>query len=155
MTFKYLYCCHDKHKYNDYFKYCHMPLDSFTLEWLKRNLVKADNSRIIKTDGMAPWSNLEYGNADPDYFTKDGKQYYSYNFYVQKFQAYIDANECIKDYSPLEVEFVIWPEIRLETAMESFYFAWNDDISQKEKNDFRKETYATKKNKIKDLFFNE
>ena len=33
MAFKYLYCCKDiKENYN-YFKYCHMPLDKFTLLW--------------------------------------------------------------------------------------------------------------------------
>lgn len=36
MSFKYLYCCDNAENYRDYFKYCHMPLDSFTLEWFKR-----------------------------------------------------------------------------------------------------------------------
>lgn len=36
MTFKYLYCCKDiRNKYEKHFTCCHMPLDSYTLNWYK------------------------------------------------------------------------------------------------------------------------
>lgn len=39
MTFKYLYCCDDfRTTKEEHFAYCHMPLDSYTLEWFKRYL---------------------------------------------------------------------------------------------------------------------
>ena len=40
MAFKYLYCCRHDSAMEERFKACHMPLDSFSLEWFKRNLGK-------------------------------------------------------------------------------------------------------------------
>ena len=36
MAFKYLYCCEDANTKEEYFKYCHVALDSYTLEWFFR-----------------------------------------------------------------------------------------------------------------------
>lgn len=36
MAFKYLYCCKHDSEMEERFKACHMPLDSFSLEWFKR-----------------------------------------------------------------------------------------------------------------------
>ena len=52
MTFKYLCCYADAAKYiaDGYFDYCHMPLDSFTLDWYKREL---------KEQVQSAWSDME------------------------------------------------------------------------------------------------
>lgn len=56
MAFKYLYCCEDiRGKYNKHFAYCHMPLDSYTLNWY---------SGDKKYQGT-PWSKI---NAICEYF---------------------------------------------------------------------------------------
>ena len=39
MTMKGLYCLKDAEKKNRYFEHCHIALDSFTLEWFKRNVI--------------------------------------------------------------------------------------------------------------------
>lgn len=37
MAFKYLYCCEDfRSEHHEHFSFCHMPLDSYTLAWYKR-----------------------------------------------------------------------------------------------------------------------
>ena len=36
MTFKYIYCLEGAKEREDYFRFCHMPLDSITLEWFYR-----------------------------------------------------------------------------------------------------------------------
>ena len=38
MTFKYLYCFDDAEKFEDYFRFCHMPIDSYTLNWCFDNI---------------------------------------------------------------------------------------------------------------------
>ena len=42
MAFKYLYCCKLDDKMRERFKACHMPLDSFSLEWFKRCFKEED-----------------------------------------------------------------------------------------------------------------
>ena len=53
MAFKYLYCCTDlREEYTQHFAKCHMPLDSFTLNWYK------DNCACEKYHGEA-WSKID------------------------------------------------------------------------------------------------
>lgn len=43
MAFKYLYCCEDfRDKKKDHFNFCHMPLDSFTLNWTEHILQNSE-----------------------------------------------------------------------------------------------------------------
>ena len=39
MTMKTLYCLQGSEEYEDHFDHCHLALDSFTLEWFKRNVI--------------------------------------------------------------------------------------------------------------------
>ena len=66
MTMKGLYCLKDADQKKDYFKHCHIPLDSFTLEWFKRkviltysecykNWVKTLQEAAYKTEQGAKW----------------------------------------------------------------------------------------------------
>lgn len=53
MTFKYLYCCNEtRNEYKGYFKYCHMPLDSFTINWYNNTGDTGDDKITEK------WSNI-------------------------------------------------------------------------------------------------
>lgn len=49
MTFKYTFCLDGAKEKQEYFKYCHMPLDSLTLEWFWRagNLKKYEEKMIL------------------------------------------------------------------------------------------------------------
>lgn len=84
MTFKYLYCVEGmRNKYKAHFKYCHMPLDSYTMAWI--------DDKDILPDSSTKWSALNY----EDYY---------------KFQN--NAKEKIKELEGLtllEAEFIIWP----------------------------------------------
>ena len=45
MAFKYLFCCEDiRSKKQNHFTFCHMPLDSFTLNWYKNHCAAAQYS---------------------------------------------------------------------------------------------------------------
>ena len=46
MAFKYLYCCKHDSAMEERFKACHMPLDSFSLEWFKRKFKEKNFSNL-------------------------------------------------------------------------------------------------------------
>ncbi len=90
MAFKYLYCCDgvDRSKFKD----CHMALDSFTLNWYIREVLKVDKNIVDK------WSKLD----DVAY---------------KKIQT--DIRNHLTEKIVIEEEFIIWPdEILIAAALE-------------------------------------
>lgn len=138
MTFKYLYCCNNINGFDDHFKYCHMPLDSFTLEWYKRTICSKD----IKND--MKWSSL-----DIQTYEKLSNKIYDYLLTAQ--QTLIDKNGNKVDLSqtPLIAEFIVWPTIQLHLAVESFYFSYNNTTNITDKRNFKKLTLADKLKEVK------
>lgn len=143
MTFKYLYCCKSLDGYEEHFDYCHMPLDSFTLEWFKRNIVKEQRGIKIGT-----WSSMN--NSDIPKRYKDNEGYQTYNYYVDKIKEYCDKNEK----KPLLLELEVWPQIQRHLAAEAFLFALKESISSKEKKDIRQKSLDDKLQEIKDNLSN-
>lgn len=102
MTFKYMYCwcywhCSEKEKWEENkdkkkFQYCHMTLDSYTLNWIYDRTDKEERKNISFTKSVK-WSRL-----DSDFYVE-----------IEKL-----ANEAIKiekkfeGMPPIEAEFLIW-----------------------------------------------
>lgn len=107
MTFKYLYCCDGAERYIDKFKYCHMPLDSYTLDWYSSEVLPWYNK---KNESISGWSSL-------------GKE--KYTEIQEQIRRYLkDANHSYKDengksLTPFEVEFYIWPEQKWRRAIKT------------------------------------
>ena len=154
MSFKNLYAlCSKKNieeQYSRHFEYCHVPLDSFTLEWFQRQCVQRTTK--IKKGRISNWSAIrEYGDKDSDeYDTDDGKKFYTYFFFQKKFREWYSNEQG----NPLKAEFVFWPRIQLELAAEGFWFALKEDMEEKEKKEFKKKSLEEKieeiKNKLND-----
>lgn len=94
MTFKYLYCFKDSGEKEDWFKFCHMPIDSYALNWYR----KLPGSKGTIPSNMA-WSNLDEEKYDEIQnriiqYLKDGNVY----------------NSCILPKIPLQADFIIWQE---------------------------------------------
>lgn len=140
MSFKYLYCREDDESYRNHFKYCHMPLDSFTLEWFKREQFGQNRPNKIITS----WSNLENSENDADTFIYDGKEYYSYHFYKKKIREI--ANGMV--ISPLEMEFIVWPQIQMELAAENFLFGLEEDLTNERKKEIKAKPLKDKYDEI-------
>ncbi len=147
MAFKYLYCIYHKcEKREEYkkrfakkFDDCHMPLDSFSLEWFKRMFGKDDFSDPksysedadklppnlftkrggikIKADSIGSWSSMETWKKD---YTG---QKYPYEFYAHVIRKYCDKN----DISPLQLDFLVWSKMQKIMAAEAFIKAFNDE----------------------------
>jgi len=132
MTFKYLYayCCVNPSeiKNEKCFEFCHMPLDSFTLEWFSREITKVTN--IMKTK-IGSWSNMG---------KKDDEKSYGYEFYYKEIEKYFKKHEI----TPLQAEFVIWPHIQKLMATEAFIFAFKPDLSNYDKAAIRKKDLKEK-----------
>lgn len=143
MSFKYLYCREDAENHRDHFKYCHMPLDSFTLEWFKREQFGQNRPNKIITS----WSNLENSENDADTFIDDGKEYYSYHFYKKQIREI--ANRM--DISPLEMEFIVWPQIQMELAAEGFLFGLEEDLTNERKKEIKAKSLKDKYDEIVEI----
>lgn len=107
MAFKYLYCFDDATSYLPHFTYCHMPIDSYTLNWC------FDNGLYDKKSDIPNWSTLN----KRDYYDLCGK-----------------IRTTLLHKSPLIEEFVIWPEEKAKANEINFiktimdYIADNYDL---------------------------
>ena len=122
MTFKYLFCFDDSMNHKEKFEHCHMPLDTYTLEWFTDNVVKQYNkdnkNEKVKTTTIKEksWGNLDFGEKN---------ERYSYSWiqneikvFLNKSNQYIDANG--KPLSPFFAEFYIWPEQKWKRFFKPF-----------------------------------
>ena len=136
MTFKYLYCCTNIDNFENHFKYCHMPLDSFTLEWCKRNIQEIDPNKI------GSWSKMKDEKSDT-YKESKNIEKYSYHYYVARIKDYVAINKI--ELTPLQLEFIIWPKMQLELATENYLFTLTDEYKKtSEKEKLRKESLEDK-----------
>lgn len=142
MSFKYLYCFyHTDSNFEAHFKYCHMPLDSFTLEWFKRKSL--DRITIGKLDS---WSKLQTGFSPDSHHTNEKNGKYTYEFYRDEIRNISDEKKC----SPLEIEFVVWPETQLLLATEAYLYVLKPEWKSK-KEDARKMPLSEKTKEIVNL----
>lgn len=81
MAFKYLYCLADlRETKREYFKYCHMPLDSYTLSWYK--------NACDKKLGDIKWSNLDNKQLYKDIVKKTREKLGTESVLVSEFQIW-------------------------------------------------------------------
>ncbi len=110
MTFKYLYCFDDAETYINKFEPCHMPLDSYILDWVFSWYAcewKERNGGKKLTKGgeykLTPWSNLKYEMAEGEIIPQ-------YKEIQDAIKKKLDNYGVIR----LEAEFLIWYEARNE-----------------------------------------
>ena len=149
ITFKGCYCLEGADQKEDLFEHCHMPLDSFTLEWFYREVVTkwwnkhnqdGRDSRINKTK-LNSWSNIDYFDADignstvsrierykDDNPTRTINGFYHYVFIQDIIRAFLNepepaTSEQVKlgGCTVLQAEFFIWPEIQLHLSAEALF----------------------------------
>jgi hypothetical protein len=136
MSFKYLFCCEDAKEHYAHFQYCHMPLDSFTLEWIKR-FVKDEKKNALRVGKIDSWSKMQ--NADTEYYidTND-KEFYPYDRYVKWIRDYIHDRKW--SISPLELEFIIWPIMQKKLAAEGFLIGLQENPDRKAKQEIQEKS---------------
>lgn len=107
MTFKYMYCFDDAESHADKFEPCHMPLDSYILDWFfvcyKKDWENQNSGKKLTKSGtyhLPVWSDLKYQQGEDDI-----PQY-------KEIQAWIKNFLDKQSISRLEAEFLIWWEVR-------------------------------------------
>ena len=99
-----------------------MALDSFTLEWFKREIVESSNRKLLKGK-VDSWSALQ--NPDTEEYqredSEDHHSFYSYHTIVRLIRQYFAEKNPYEELKPFHAEFFIWPEIQLTMAAEAFY----------------------------------
>lgn len=161
MTFKNAYCLEkvdNEVKLNngeEYYQYCHMPLDSFTLEWFKRKIVK--KNKISIRDGeknlvslIPNWSKLSYKK-------QDDKDQYCYSEIIDAIRTYFASpNQTdslyLKNQTPLKAEFYIWKYIQFEMAAEEIYKLMIDVNDENRIEDFKEKTVNQKLEYLHNMF---
>lgn len=143
MTFKYLYAYHcskdDSSSWSEEsFKFCHMPLDSFTLEWFGRKIPNVTKGKI------GAWSNIQKKE-------KNNRKSYEYEFYQERIKTYFETYYAKEGITPLRAEFVIWPSIQKELAVETFIFTFKPITEVSKRQDVRKESLDDKIRCVKEL----
>lgn len=91
MTFKYLFCFEDASA--EHFQFCHMPLDSYLLNWYKSE---------VNSDKIPAWSNLD----EIQYTDICGR----IREHIKNQQLYKEDESIQKADTILECEFLIWQE---------------------------------------------
>ena len=124
MSMKYLFCVKNKLNLGIEFTECDVPIDSFILDWCRQ--IFKDGEQINLKDGkQINLENVVWNNLNIEVYIE-----------VQKgICAYVDEiNEKIspRNISALELEFYIWPIMKLQRAINQF----NNAVSEKEKSDY-------------------
>lgn len=136
MAFKYLYCCEHDSEMEERFKACHMPLDSFSLEWFKRCVKSEDFLEIkkrmqlseklftkgenLKSDSIGSWSSMKSWEEDK----RGGK--FPYEFYRDVIKEYCRKKE-EESIFPLQLDFIVWSRMQKIMAAEDFIKAFKDE----------------------------
>ncbi len=116
MAFKYLFCFECDSSLSDKFKNCHMPLDSYTLNWFKRVVL---NGKCHYKD-TTPHRIVEWSKLDSE----------TYCWIQEQISEHLSNEEI----TVLELEFVIWPEEIAIIAAESLSKQLNNLKEQPEHN---------------------
>lgn len=139
MSMKTIYCLNgaEQKARAGFFKFCHMPLDSITINWFRIyvaeswfNDKKKQKERIkISLEGgpLPKWSSLTFDSPKLfDDYCNEINQYnkinpYDYMFFVTMIRKYFEQKEKNPYYNltPFEAEFYIWPEMQYEMAAET------------------------------------
>lgn len=134
MTFKYLFCYVDADRYIGHFQYCHMPLDSFTLTWYRREAKKymKQNGELWYQDNKNRVDNLTWSDMEEEEYIK-----------IQEDISKILVNYKIK---------IGNQEIPLpENSLEAEFFVWWNERNNGSFKDLFKLLYALDTNFIEDL----
>lgn len=110
MSFKYLYCFNDVEKYENKFRECNMPLDKYTIKWIKSLKDKEINKRLGEINDS--WSRIERD------LYKDIQMLISNRLkenleYQISYKSTETDNKCVLPNNPLDAEFIIWHQEKI------------------------------------------
>ncbi len=135
MTFKYLYTfsfvnnkISDKDslsRFND----CHFTLDSYTLKWLYKQKEEGKKVGVLSKESLR---SLKCLRADTKWSKLTDVEYMN----IYKY-AYEHIRNFYKDWTPLQIEYIVWDGVNLWNSLDSAYKAILDYPDEKIKNEYK------------------
>lgn len=110
MSFKYLYCYSDVEDFANKFDNCHMPLDKYTIKWIKSLKNKNINQKLNNISSA--WANIDKELYDEIQEFIDTTLIKDYT-YVISFNKNSSEQTCILPQNKLLAEFIIWHQEKL------------------------------------------
>lgn len=110
MSFKYLYCYADAADFENKFKDCHMPLDKYTIKWIKSLKNKNINQRLGLINNA--WANIDKFLYN-DIQTLITDTLISNYTYTISFNKQAKETTCTLPENKLYAEFIIWHQEKI------------------------------------------
>lgn len=117
MSMKYLFCVKDKLELKIDFTQCDVPIDSFILDWCRQ--VFKDGEQINLKDVV--WNKLKI------------EVYIKIQEGIRAYVGEINKKISPRNISPLELEFYVWPIMKLQRAINQF----NNAVSEKGESNYK------------------
>lgn len=105
MSFKYLYCYDDADEYEDKFQNCHMPLDKYTVRWVRPLGDDSVNQRLGAINNA--WTKIDE-ELYSDIQTLIAKNLEDDYTYIISFNEHSSERTCVLPKNNLQAEFIIW-----------------------------------------------
>ena len=120
MTFKYLFCYADADNFEGHFLYCHMPLDSFTLTWYRREAKK-----YMKQNGELWYQGNKNRGDNLTWSDMGEEEYISIQEDISKilvnYKIKIGNQEILLPENSLKAEFYIWQNERNDGSLKDLF----------------------------------
>ena len=110
MSFKYLYCYADAVDFEDKFKDCHMPLDKYTIKWVKFLGNETINQRLGLINNAFSKIDESLYNDIQELITDTLNSNYHYTI---SFNKQASETSCILPENKIYAEFIIWHQEKI------------------------------------------
>lgn len=110
MSFKYLLCYADAAEFEAKFEHCHMPLDIYTISWVRALKNKDINKRLNAVNNA--WANMDKPLYDAIQELVQNKLYSGYTYQISFNKKATEAT-CVLPKNKLFAEFIIWRQEQL------------------------------------------
>ena len=111
MSFKYLYCYGDAKDYIHKFADCHLPLDKYTVKWIRSLKNKEINRRLTQKNNA--WANIDEAlyNGIQNFVSESLAAGIEYTVSYDPRRA--DGGKCRLPQNRLETEFIVWHQEKI------------------------------------------
>ena len=111
MSFKYLYCYSDVKDYIHKFADCHLPLDKYTVKWIRSLKNKEINRRLTQKNNA--WANIDEAlyNDIQNFVSESLAAGIEYTVSYDPRRA--DGGKCRLPQNRLETEFIVWHQEKI------------------------------------------
>ena len=125
MSFKYLYCYDDIATYESKFERCHLPLDKYTIMWVRSLKIKEINSALSNINNA--WTNISKELYEEIQKQVSAKLSNNINYKISYNPNAKNEGLYLLPQNRLETEFIVWHQEKLNELHKMFSKASAED----------------------------